>query len=306
MVKKIAVIGSLNVDFIAYVDHAPIMGETILSSRLRILPGGKGANQAFAIGRMGAPVTMFGAVGKDLNAKIELSSLEGASVDTTNIKIIDELTGMAMITVNSIGQNNIVVSQGANKMVTPAFIDSWMSELDKYDIIVLQLEIPLETVIYATKQLKERGKIIILDPAPAPGRLPDDLLENIDILKPNESELSILTGLTDIKNQLDAGCNMLLEQGVKCVLASLGNDGVMVKRKSEKGLIYIGEDVEAVDTTAAGDSFTAAIAYALANESIIEDAVRFANKVAAIVVQREGAQSSIPTKEEIEAIWQLV
>lgn len=148
------------------------------------------------------------------------------------------------------------------------------------------------------------GKIIILDPAPAPGRLPDELMENIDYIKPNVHELAKLTGIANIRENLELVCDKLLAQGVMCVLASLGPDGVMVKEQGgAQGRLYGAEAVKAVDMTGAGDSFIAAAAYALANGCDIDQAVRFANRVAAIAVQRLGAQASIPTQEEIRTIW---
>ncbi len=301
--KKIAVIGSLNVDYVLNVNHTPMIGETILSNKLDIQPGGKGANQAYAISRMGSQVSMFGAVGDDTNAPIVLDNLRNVGVDVTNVVYLEEPTGVALITVDSNGDNCIIVSQGANAKVSAEYIDLCLSILEQYDIIIFQLEIPLETVKYAADKLKKMGKTIILDPAPAPGKLPDELLKNVDYIKPNENELSKLSGITDITSHLEEACDILLGQGVKCVLASLGSAGVMIKNNSGKGQIYPAEKIKAIDTTAAGDSFTAAIAYALANERSIEQAVRFANKVAALVVQREGAQRSIPSKETIQEIW---
>lgn len=297
--KRIAVIGSLNVDYVANVMYMPKIGETVLSGGFKILPGGKGANQAYAIGRMGAPVAMFGAVGNDANALFELQNLQSANVDVTHICTVNEPTGIAMIAVDENGDNCIVVSQGANRSVTKEYIDEKLDALQKFDIFIFQLEIPLETVVYAAQKLKAMGKTIILDPAPAPGRLPEELLNQVDFVKPNETELAILTGILDAEQ----ACGVLLDQGVSCVLASLGPAGVMVQEKGKPAVRYEVERVKAVDTTAAGDSFTAAFAFALANASGIEQAVQFANKVATVVVQRPGAQQSIPASEEIQAIW---
>lgn len=306
--NKIAVIGSLNVDFVSFVDHAPESGETIISVRTDVVPGGKGANQAFALGRMGASVTMFGAVGNDSNAAVEINNLKSVDVNIKNILSTDEPTGTAYITVDAKGTNRIIVNQGANKLVTRAYIDSVLQEILENDLIIFQLEIPLDTVIYATDILKSHGKKIILDPAPAPGPLPKELLRNIDIIKPNENELAKLTGYSnhDITNQLDTACQALLDNGVGCVLASLGSSGVFVKQDSETGRIFEVENVKVVDSTAAGDSFTAAVCFALANSQSISEAVIFANLVSTIVVQREGAQKSIPSSSEIKALWNSI
>lgn len=301
--KRIAVIGSLNVDYVAYVSNTPKTGETVLSDFFEIVPGGKGANQAFALGRMGAQVAMFGAVGKDANAAIELDSLKHANVFTENIQIVNSHTGIAMIVVDKNGNNSIIVSQGANRHVTTEYIDSVIDKLQEYDIIIMQLEIPLPTVIYATEKLKGMGKTIILDPAPAPGPLPDSLLRNVDYIKPNETELAKLTGITDVRQNMEQACNILLQQGVGCVLASVGEDGVFVATQTGGCINYPAEKVTVVDTTAAGDSFIAAFAFALSKNCSLDKSVQFANQVAGIVVQRKGAQTSIPDKNEIRELW---
>ncbi|MGI5899934.1 MAG: ribokinase [Christensenellales bacterium] len=301
--KKIAVIGSLNIDYVANVANFPSSGETVLSTGFNMVPGGKGANQAYALGRMGADVVMLGAVGDDFNGKIALEGLGGAGVDVSQIKISGEPTGLAMIAVNDKGENSIVVCPGANDDVTFDYIKSKADMLKRCDIIVFQLEIPLETVLLSAKMLKEMGKTIILDPAPAPETPPRGLISLADYIKPNESELAKLTGADSDEMDLDTACDKLLDMGAGCVLASLGSAGVMVKKKNLPGEVFPAQKVKAVDTTAAGDSFTAAVAYALSKNLPIEDAVIFANKVATLVVQRPGAQSSIPTREEMQKLW---
>ncbi len=297
--KRIAVIGSLNVDYVAYVDRPPKVGETVLSRSFQMVPGGKGANQAYAIGRMGGSVTMFGAVGRDGNAASELDNLRSAGVDVTHVAQLDAHTGIALISVGASGDNSIVVAQGANALVDRAYIDAHLASLAECDIIVFQLEIPLDTVVYAALKLKAMGKTILLDPAPAPHSLPDELLRNVDYLKPNETELATLTGL---EGNLRLACGALLDKGVGCVLASRGEQGVLMAEPS--GLrSFDAVRVRAVDTTAAGDSFTAAFAYGLSMDWNPEKAIRFAIQVAAVVVQRKGAQTSIPTHEEIRGLY---
>lgn len=301
--KKIAVVGSLNVDYVVNVKRFPESGETVLARNFSIVPGGKGANQAFALGRMGAPVAMFGAVGNDANADIELDNLRSADVDVSEVLRADAPTGLAMIAVDADGANSIIVAQGANKMVSKEYIETRLSVLNKYDIIIFQLEIPLGTVVYAARKLKAMGKTIILDPAPAPDSLPVELLRDVDYIKPNETELAKLTRRKDVRMDISSACDELLAQGVGCVLASVGGDGVVLKRPGELARLYPVEQVKVVDTTAAGDAFMAAVVYALANERTIDEAVQFANKISTIVVQRKGAQSSIPTREEIDKLW---
>jgi ribokinase len=304
--QKIAVIGSINIDYVAKVEDFPAGGETVLSTGFNIIPGGKGANQAYALGRMGADVVMLGAVGRDENGKTALDSLRSAGVDVSHVHESTEPTGLAMITVSANGENSIVVVQGANEDVTFDYVKSKRDILKRCDIIVFQLEIPLETVLQYAKMLREMGKVIMLDPAPAPETPPRELISLVDYIKPNESELAKLTGADADTMDLDEACDKLLDMGAGCVLASLGPAGVMLKQREQKNLagsIIPAEKVKAVDTTAAGDSFTAAVAYGLSRGLTIKDAVIFANKVAALVVQRPGAQSSIPTREELQNLW---
>lgn len=301
--KKIVVIGSLNIDVVVGVDHMPAVGETILADDYTLIPGGKGANQAFALGRMGADVTMLGAVGRDAYGEMELQNLREAGVDVSHIARTDAATGMALISVNAAGNNSIVVLQGANLMVTREYIDSKMAVIEAADAVIFQLEIPLDTVVYAAAAAKRLGKTVILDPAPVPSNLPDELLRNVDILKPNEVELAALTGIADISSCLQEACDMLLNRGVGCVLASLGSAGAYVALRGGESRSFPCEPVQAVDTTAAGDSFTAATAFALANGRTIFSAVEFAGRIGSLVVTRKGAQSSIPTRDEVAAIW---
>lgn len=301
--EKIVVIGSLNLDYVVNVQRMPAVGETILAEDFSRIPGGKGANQAFALARMGADVTMLGAVGKDPNGELEIENLRKAGVDVNQIALVEEATGMAWISVDSCGNNSITVVQGANRLVSADYLDRHMDTLQNADIVVLQLEIPLSTVIYAAAAAKALGKLVILDPAPVSEPLPEDLLRHVDIMKPNELELETLTGMRDAKKRLPLACEKLLAQGVGCVLASLGSEGVYVAAKGTTFRQYPCEKVPVVDTTAAGDSFTAATAFALAKGKNVFEAAQFANKVASVVVTRKGAQSSIPTKEEIDNLW---
>lgn len=304
--KKILVVGSLNMDMVANVDHTPVVGETILTNMLTLIPGGKGANQAYAAGRLGADVTMLGAVGKDSYADMLLKSLESAGVETSAILRKEEVaTGIAMIAVNSDGDNSIIVVSGANAVLTPKDIEDKLELLKNSDIVILQLEIPLDTVFYTAKMAKSFGKTVILDPAPVPKEFPEELLQYVDIIKPNETELSMLTGLTSSGKDIEKGARELKKRGVKDVMVTLGDKGVYID--SEKcGTCQIpGHKVEAVDTTAAGDTFTAALAIMLAQGKDVREAAEFANDVSSIVVTRKGAQSSIPTLEEVQQMSRL-
>ena len=296
--KKILVIGSLNADMVVRVPHIPVAGETILAETADMIPGGKGANQAYAAGKLGAPTVMFGAVGADRYAEIERKSLQSAGVDISHLLVrTDCATGLAWITVNDAGNNSIVVVPGANKTLFEKDIADNDDLLHSCDIILCQLEIPIQTVLYAARRAKELGKTFILDPAPAPRVFPSELYAYIDIIKPNETELSLLTGkdVSDYENASD----MLRTKGVKNVIITLGEKGAFVNSESEGKHLVPARSVPVVDTTAAGDSFTAALAVRFASGSSLLQAVRYATEVAAIVVTRKGAQTSIPSAAEV-------
>lgn len=299
--KKILVIGSLNLDMVVNVDHTPTVGETILSDKMEMIPGGKGANQACAAGCLNGDVTMLGAVGNDMYADIQMDSLSRAGVNVSRIiRRPDTTTGVALITVNSDGDNCIVVISGANATLSCDDIDQNVDLLKEADIVIFQLEIPIDTVCYGAKKAKELGKTVILDPAPVPKEFPRELFRYVDIIKPNETELHMLTGIGHAEDHLQEACAKLRSQGVKNILVTLGGKGVYLDSE-ESGILRIPAiPVNAVDTTAAGDSFTAALAVMLAEGKSLSDAAVFANFVSAIAVTRKGAQSSIPTLQEVQ------
>lgn len=298
--KKILVVGSLNMDMVANVDHIPVVGETILTNSLTLIPGGKGANQAYAAGRLGAEVTMLGAVGSDSYADMLMESLKSAGVAVDSIlRKEDTSTGVAMIAVNAEGDNSIIVISGANAVLTPEDIETKIEILKGSDIVILQLEIPLETVLYTAKMAKSFGKMVILDPAPVPKEFPEELYQYVDIIKPNETELSMLTGLSSTGDDIVNGARELKNRGVRDVMVTLGDKGVYIDSEECGAYLVPGHKVNAVDTTAAGDTFTAALAIMLAQGKNIKEAAEFANYVSSIVVTRKGAQSSIPTLEEV-------
>lgn len=285
-------------DMVVKVPHMPAAGETILAGNMELVPGGKGANQAYAAGRLGARVTMFGAVGSDSYADIEKNSLATAGVDTSRLLVREgKSTGLAWITVNAAGDNSIVVIPGANATVTEQDIVDNEALLRDCDILLCQLEIPLKTVVYAAKRAKELGKTVILDPAPVPQEFPEELFSYIDIIKPNETEAAQLLGASI--NGYEEASDKLRAKGVKNVLITLGPKGAYINSETEGKHLMPVRQVLVVDTTAAGDSFTAALAVRLAAGSSLVQAVRYANEVAAIVVTRKGAQTSIPSADEV-------
>ena len=297
---KILVVGSLNVDMVMNVDHMPAEGETILCDGMTLVPGGKGANQACAAGRLGTDVAMLGAIGDDDYGALQLKSLSEAGVEVGGLlKKEGQNTGTAFITVNKSGNNSIVVVPGANSAFRPEDIEANRELIEQCEIMILQLEIPLDTVCYAAKLAKSLGKTVILDPAPVPEHFPEELYEYVDIVKPNETELGMLTGIVEAQKHLTEAAQVLKARGVKNVLVTLGGDGVYINPESGEEIRIPACKVKAVDTTAAGDSFTAALAAMLLNGESLEAAAEFANRVSAIVVTRKGAQSSIPTIDEV-------
>lgn len=297
---KILVVGSLNVDMVMNVDHMPAEGETILCDGMTLVPGGKGANQACAAGRLGTDVAMLGAIGDDDYGALQLKSLSEAGVEVGGLlKKEGQNTGTAFITVNKSGNNSIVVVPGANSAFRPEDIEANRELIEQCEIMILQLEIPLDTVCYAAKLAKSLGKTVILDPAPVPELFPEELYEYVDIVKPNETELGMLTGIAEAQKHLTEAAQVLKARGVKNVLVTLGGDGVYINPESGEEIRIPACKVKAVDTTAAGDSFTAALAAMLLNGESLEAAAEFANRVSAIVVTRKGAQSSIPTIDEV-------
>ena len=297
---KILVIGSLNIDMVMKVDHMPTAGETILCDGMKLVAGGKGANQACAAGRLGTDVTMLGAIGNDSHGEMQRDSLRQSGVDVSGLITKESVsTGTAFITVNKEGNNSIVVVQGANAQFTPEDIEAHRDLLEECEIVILQLEIPMDTVLYAVKLARTLGKTVILDPAPVPEHFPEELYQYVDIIKPNESELSRLTGIANAQNHLEEAVQIVKDHGVKNVLVTLGGDGVYLDTENEPPVHIPAKKVEVVDTTAAGDSFTAALAAMLLEGKTLKEAAEFANQVSAIVVTREGAQDSIPTLQEV-------
>lgn len=299
----IVVVGSLNMDFVVRVPHLPAPGETILGDGFVMLPGGKGANQACAAGRLGGNARMIGRVGYDVFADHLKASLSAAGVNVSAVAATrSQPTGVALIWVDSGGQNSIVVAPGANGALAAGDVPAMRQVLYAAGFALFQLETPLDTVAAALALAREEGVKTILDPAPAQ-LLPAALLENVDILTPNESEACILLGrpVTRVTAaeapELAAALRAL---GAGAVVLKLGDQGCFYS-DGTLSLQVAGFAVEVCDTTAAGDTFNAAFAVALAEDKPIEDALRFANAAAALSVTRLGAQASIPARNEVDA-----
>lgn len=287
-------------DIVLETPRIPKVGETISGKNIMQTPGGKGANQAYAVGKLGGNVGMIGAVGDDSFGHTLKENLESVGVDAAGVEMFSgEPTGQAYIAVDEKGENSIILIAGTNGMITKEMIKNNLKKIQESDIIIMQLEIPLEVVEYVKELAVEFGKIVIVDPAPAIANLPDSFWKGIDYIKPNETELEILIG-KEMKNleELKKGARIMLEKGVKNVVVTLGGDGCLFV-SAEREEFFPANKVKVVDTTAAGDSFTAGMALALSKGENCKEAIQFGQKVSAIVVSRMGAQTSIPAIEEL-------
>jgi ribokinase len=299
---QIVVIGSSNIDMVVAVPRIPAPGETVLGGQFVTVPGGKGANQAVAAARLGAKVTFVARLGRDAFAEASLANFAEAGIDPSFIVRDEEAaSGVALIFVDPGGENAIAVAPGANARLAPADVDRAEAAIARADLVLLQLESPLETVAHAITVAKRHGKRVLLNPAPAQA-VPPELLAQVDILTPNETEAEMLlgdaaAGLAGITPTAEA----LLERGVATVIVTLGKEGAFVVERG--GTYHVpGRRVQAVDTTAAGDTFSGALATALAEGRELRPAIEWANAAAALSVTRRGAQSSIPTRAEVDAI----
>lgn len=300
MPARIAVVGSLNMDLVVRVPRMPVPGETLIGHDFHVIPGGKGANQAVAAARLGAQVTMIGRVGDDDFGRAQQRNLAQEGIDVTHVSVDpEEATGIALITLDAAGQNSIILAPGANMRLTVAHVEAAAQTIADAEILICQLESPLEVVTRAIELARAQGVRVILNPAPA-RPLDTALLHLVDYLIPNESETTLLTGIqvTDLSSAEKAAAN-LRERGVSTVILTLGEQGALLA--NARGMIHVpGYSVEVVDTTAAGDAFVGGFAVALAEGQLLQEAVRFANAAGALAVTRLGAQPSLPTRREIE------
>lgn len=299
--KKIIVIGSSNIDIVISVPHIPAVGETILATSVDFFCGGKGANQAAAVAKLGGDIAMIGCVGNDGYGKLVTAQLSGFGVDTRGLKLLEGVqTGNAYINVSQTGENNIVVNPGANSHVTGDLIDKHRFLMEGAAYCIIQLEIPIPTLYRAAEICREMGIRLILNPAPA-AELDFERLQGTYMIAPNESELDLLVpGDGNIPKK----ARMLYDKGFENVLVTLGNQGsLLINGQSEK-VFPIHDAYPALDTTAAGDSFIGALAFGLARDQELEESIRLATVAAAITVSRPGAQPSLPSLKEVEAhLW---
>lgn len=293
---KIAVVGSMNMDMIVHADRIPLRGETIKGSQIEYQPGGKGANQAAAMAKLGAQVTMFGCVGADSVGNELIENMERCGVNTASIKRLEGVpTGQAIITVGE-GDNTIVIIAGANNCVSVGYVEENREKILEADIIVLQNEIPEETVEYAIRLCHEHQKTIVWNPAPA-RKLKGELLDMITYMTPNEHEARVIWGDGE-------SVESLLERYPRKLIVTQGEKGVSVHIEG-KGMITIpAMRVEVVDTTGAGDTLNGAFCVGISRNMEETEALRFANVAAGLSVQKCGAQAGMPGMEEVEQILQ--
>lgn len=295
---KLTVLGSINADHVIQVPHFPQPGETLSGQNYHIVYGGKGANQAVAAARLGAKVDFIACIGEDKIGLEMKQAFQKDGINTDSIATIQsETTGIAMIQVADSGENSIVISAGANAHLTTYIVDKFKQKILDADALLMQLETPLDAIIYATKIAKQAGKHTVLNPAPAKA-LPDELLAQLTMITPNETEAEVLTGVKVVDEQSAAQAAAVFHQkGVAIVLITLGAKGVFISHNALQKIIP-GFRVQAKDTTAAGDTFNGALVTALLEQKSLEEAIQFAHAAAAISVTRFGAQTSIPSRQE--------
>lgn len=298
---RVVVIGSSNTDMVVKAARIPQPGETVLGGEFVMVPGGKGANQAVAAARLGAEVTLVARLGDDLFGEASLRNFHEAGIRTEAVaRDRETASGVALILVDAGGENAIAVAPGANARLTPADVDRAEDAIRAADVVVLQLEVPMATVLHALRLAKRHGRRVILNPAPA-APVPEEAFGLIDILTPNETEAEMLlgggaAGLAGIAPTAEA----LRAKGVDTVIVTMGREGVFVVHSG--GSFHVaGRHVEAVDTTAAGDALTGALACGLAEGREMTAALEFATAAAALSVTRMGAQSSLPDRAAVEA-----
>jgi ribokinase len=300
--KPVVVVGSINIDLVASTERIPREGETVTGSDFQIHPGGKGANQAVAVARLGYPVRMIGCLGEDTFGEQLRNHLEKAGVDITAVATVPGSSGVAVILVSEKGENCIVITPGANARLTPRDLDRNIEIIRSAGLVLTQLEIPMETVQHLATICAREGVPLILDPAPAT-ELPAQLLRQVEWVTPNETEAEFFTGNADDRSHANdpaATARMLMAQGVRGVVLKLGARGAYLASAAGMTQFIESFPVKAVDTTAAGDAFNGAFATALLMDMGPVESARFAAAAAAVSVTRAGAQPSMPVMAEVK------
>ncbi len=302
--KPVVVVGSINIDLVVNTERIPVKGETVAGKDFRIHPGGKGANQAVAVGRLGDPVRMIGRLGDDDFGSQLKASLRRAGVDVAGVATTEGSSGIAMIVVAQNGENSIVITPGANAQLTPHDLEANLEIIRSAGLVLTQLEIPDETVEHLAKICAREGVPLILDPSPAK-ELPSELLKNIEWFTPNETEAAFFIGnATNPIDMCDPDCmaHMLISKGVRGVVLKRGSRGAYLASKGGLAELVSPFSVTAIDTTGAGDAFNGAFATGLMLGMGPAQSARFAGAAAAISVTREGAQPSMPVMADVEQL----
>lgn len=296
--KKIMVIGSSNTDMTVVADRLPVPGETVLGGKFAMGPGGKGANQAVAAQRLGGNVSFICKVGKDIFGENAIRHYNNEGMDTTGIMLSEQPSGVALISVDTHAENCIVVASGANGDITEADIESHRKEIEAASILLLQLEIPVEAVVRAAKIGHEAGVYVVLNPAPACD-LPEEIYQYLSLIIPNQTEIALMTGI-EARDEEGAAkaVEALRSKGVQDVIVTMGSKGSMVYHQGQATFVP-SKKVNAVDTTAAGDTYCGGLCVALSEGKDIIEAARFATASSALTVQKRGAQDSIPYRKDI-------
>ena len=298
--KPIVVVGSINIDLVANTERIPVEGETISGHDFQIHPGGKGANQAVAVARLGYPVKMIGRLGDDSFGTQLRTHLEGAGVELSGVMTSSGTSGVAVIMVSAKGENSIVIIPGANALLTPADLDANLEILRSAGIVLAQLEVPLETIEHLAEICVREHVPMMLDPAPAQ-ELPPSLLQRITWFTPNETEADFFVSATRAGEPADTA-SQLIQTGVQGVVLKLGSRGAFIETRDGVHKVLKPFPVKAVDTTAAGDAFNGAFATGLMMQMGIAESARFAGAAAAISVTRAGAQPSMPSLDEVQVL----
>lgn len=300
--KKIVVVGSSNTDMVIKTLHHPRPGETVLGGDFFMLQGGKGANQAVAVARMGGETSFMCKVGNDAFGDASLKAYEADGIDISHAIRTDEApSGIALITVDQSGENCIVVASGANGCLSTADVTAAEELIASAAVVLMQMEIPIQTIEQVMLLAEKYGVKVVLNPAPA-APIPNALFSKMYLITPNRTEAESLTGVhvSNIESAKRAA-DLLTEKGVESVVITLGAEGALIKERG--GYTHVpAESVKAVDTTAAGDTFNGALCVALVEGKSLAEAVAFASKAAAIAVTRLGAQASVPKRAEVDAL----
>lgn len=299
--KRIVVVGSCNTDMVVRVDHLPLPGETIIGYDLITNQGGKGANQAVAVSRLGGSVSFVARVGADSFGEHSIELLKGEGIDVSFVKQTEGVpTGVALIPVDSKGENSIIVASGANAQLSEQDIIDAQDIIKRADVLLMQLETPIETILAAARMAHAQGAMVILNPAPFPKEpLPAELLELVDIITPNETEASMMSGIQVVDEESAANAIAEIQSmGVGSVIITAGGKGAYTLNDGTLCCVPAYPS-EVVDTTAAGDTFCGALSVALCEGNPLLEGIRFANKAASISVTRVGAWCSIPHRSEL-------